>query len=84
MYPKGRIGSEEGCEEVVFDESELMTVNGFTVLSRQDKGDFARMGYRLPLIVYNEHGTSVLAKKWEIIVDDGGETVLVPTVGIIY
>ena len=84
MYPKGRIKKEGGCEDRVFDESELITVKGSIVLGKQDKGDFARMGYRLPLIVYNEHGTSVLAKKWEIIVDDGGETVLVPTVGIIY
>lgn len=84
MYPKGRIRSEEGYEEVVFDESELMAVNGFIVLSRQDKGDFARMGYRLPLIVSNGHGVSGRVKKWEIVVDDGGETVLVPAVGMIY
>lgn len=84
MYSKGEIKEGKGNHrKIVFCKNELIRVPNSITLVRRGFGSFENVGFLLPSNVQNikdASGISIPVRRWNIIVDNDGETVLVPTI----
>ena len=68
-YPKGIIKSSDVIDTVEFDKRDLIMTGELSRLMLRSSGNFSGIGFYLNSGVY----------KWQIITDNKGELVLVPT-----